>query len=110
MLVIREGRGQFPILQEVYTRIITSNYTASKGDKVLADTSAGSFTVTLPASPSPNDRLEIYDVSGTWASKNLVLSRNGSNINGVASDVTLNVSNKKFEVVYTNASYGWRMF
>lgn len=41
--------------------IQTASYTMYSGERVLADTSAGPFTITLPSSPSPADYLEIND-------------------------------------------------
>lgn len=93
-----------------YTGIKTSAYTAVKWDKVLTDSSGGAFTVTLPASPSAGDFLEVYDATGSWGTNNVTLGRNGSNINGAASDFILNVSDKKVEIVYINSAQGWRVY
>jgi hypothetical protein len=99
--------------QEYYpknlTSIKTANYTAIPGDRVKTDSSGGAFTVTLPGSPSINDEVDVIDVSGSWASFNVTLARNGSNINGSASDLPLNVSGDRITATYINSTYGWRI-
>ena len=39
----------------------SSNYTAESGDRVAADTSSSSWTLTLPASPVTDDIIEVID-------------------------------------------------
>ena len=55
----------------------TSNYTASAGDKIMADTSGGAFTITMPSSPSTGDVVYIIDVGRTWIFNSLTLSASG---------------------------------
>lgn len=47
----------------------TANYTASSGDRILADTSGAAWTLTLPAS----GEVSVQDVAGTWSTKNLTV-------------------------------------
>ena len=56
--------------------IKTSNYTASDGDNLFADTSGGAFTITLPASPSIGNQVKIIDAEGTFGTNNLTVGRN----------------------------------
>ena len=42
----------------------TGNYTASPGDLVLANTGSGSFTVTLPSSPTAGDLVAVAKTAG----------------------------------------------
>jgi len=53
--------------------IKTGNYTASAGEGVFANTTAGAFTVTLPASPSLGDEVSIVDYAGTFDTNNLTV-------------------------------------
>lgn len=54
-------------------------------DLVVCDASGGDFTVNLPASPSDGDEYELKTVStGT-----VTIGRNGSTIDGAASDYSL---------------------
>ena len=42
-------------------QIKTANYTAQVGDRLFLDSSGGAFTVTLPASPSQGDFVQLAD-------------------------------------------------
>jgi len=55
------------------------------------------------------DEVIIMDGSATngFATNNVTVSRNGSNINGAAADYTLNVNNQCVTFIYANASKGW---
>ena len=66
--------------------IKTSGFTAVAGEGYFCDTSSGAFVVTLPASPSAGDLVAIKDYSFTADTANISINRNGSNIQGNASD------------------------
>ena len=86
-------------------------YTAVDGDQLLVNTSSGginsSVTVTLPASPAIGNEVHFIDSGNFFASNNLTISRNGSNILGSASNLTVNVNGAAFTLVYVNAARGW---
>ena len=85
----------------------TSAYTAVNNDQVIVDTSGGVVTVTLPASPSIGNEVTIIDGKGSFNTNNLTVNRNGSNINGAASNLTVNTNGEAFTLVYLNATRGW---
>lgn len=85
----------------------TANYTLLAGDKIIVDTSSSALTMTLPSSPTLGDEVSIIDGSGNAATNNITISRNGSNIEGTADDLTLDVDAAAFSLVYYNASRGW---
>lgn len=89
--------------------IKTANYTAVNNDYLFCNTSIGSFTITLPASPSVNDKVGIADLAGTFDSYNLNVARNGNKIMGVAENLTLDVQNASVVLTYSGATYGWRL-
>ncbi len=80
--------------------------TATAGDKLFIDTSSAK-TVTLPSSASMGDEIRIIDVTGNASSNNITLSRNGHNIQGAASDLTINVDRAGIGLVYYNSAQGW---
>jgi len=88
--------------------IKTANYTASNGDRIMADTSAGAFTITLPISPQPGSYIEFDDPSKTWATNNLTIARNGSKIESIADDLRCNFT-AKLGLIYIDATVGWRV-
>lgn len=85
-----------------------TTYLSVNGDKLLADTSGGTFVITLPAGPTVGQSVFVMDAAGTFGTNNLTVARNGSNINGAATDFTFNVDGGWAEFVYYDVSNGWR--
>jgi hypothetical protein len=82
----------------------TTNYTAINGDKLIANTAGGAFTITLPASPSTGHFVEIAD-GADWSTNNLTVARNASTIEGLAEDLTVDVSGIQLELVYDGTTW-----
>lgn len=89
-------------IQQINTTAKTANYTVlSTDDNVLCDTSAGGFTVTLPATPANGEvHTIILDAVGGG---NLTVDGNGNNINGVASFIMNTVSS--MQVIYNGTQW-----
>lgn len=87
----------------------TANYTAANLDDIDADTSAGAFTITLPASPLNRHIVWVKDVAGTFATYNLTIGRNGEKIMGLAEDLVCRTKNAAFALEYDNSTNGWRV-
>jgi hypothetical protein len=89
----------------------SATYTAVNGDQVLVDTSGSGIgapvTINLPTSPSVGDEVHFIDSGNNLASNNLTIGRNGSNILGAASDLTVSTNTAAFTLVYVNATRGW---
>lgn len=85
----------------------TANHTAADGERLLVDTSSGAVTITLPASPSSGDQVNIIDAGATAAANNITVARNSEKIDGEASDLTVDVSGAAFGLVYYNTTRGW---
>jgi len=86
----------------------TTTYTAVSGDRIMADSSGGAFTITLPATPSLGDFVQILDKAGTFNTNNVTVGRNGSNIVGAAANLVLNVQYAVVLLIYSgNATVGW---
>jgi len=85
----------------------TSNYTAVSADYLIADTTGGSFTITLPSSPVSGSIVTLSD-GGNWATNNLTVARNGSTIGGSASDLTVNVSGITVTLIYDSIT--WKIY
>ena len=105
--------ARLDVLQEGNFEITSTSitaYTAVAGDNLLIDTASTGVTITLPASPSKGDTVSIMDVSATggFGSNNVTVNRNGSNIRGAASNLTLNNNNQSIKLRYTNATKGWQ--
>ena len=85
----------------------TSAYTASAGEGVFANTSGGAFTLTLPSSPSQGDEVSFKDYASTFDTNNLTIGRNGKNIEGAASDLTISVEGAGNTLVFVDDTKGW---
>jgi hypothetical protein len=87
----------------------TANYTATHLDGIFADTSGGSFNITLPAAPSVGMQVYFVDVSSSFNTHPLTIIRNGEYIMGTDEDMVVNTQNTSFRLVYSGSSYGWRL-
>lgn len=85
----------------------TANYTAVAGDRILANTTGGSFTITLPATPSLGDQVVVADPSD-WGVNSLTIARNGSTIEGLAENFVLDVKGVDATLVYDGTT--WQVF
>lgn len=113
----KDGNGD--ITTEIIPKVTTvvtyswsaksSGYTAVTGDYLLCDTSAGGFEVTLPATPSAKDYVWILDAARTFATYNLTVGRNGSNIMNTAADYTLNRKDTAIKFEYIDGTQGWKI-
>jgi hypothetical protein len=83
----------------------TANYTTQNLEGVLANTTAGTFTITLPATPATGNQCVIADHSATFGTNNLTVGRNGSTINGTAADLTLDISGVSVQFVYNGGTW-----
>jgi hypothetical protein len=91
------------------TKITADPNPAVSGVGYFADTTSSAFTVTLPAAPSAGDIVALSDYTGTWATNNITVGRNSSNINGAASDLILNGNNTTATLIYVDGTEGWRV-
>ena len=88
-----------------------STYTAVNGDQLLVNTSGSGIgtgvTITLPASPAIGNEVHFIDSGNAFASNNLTIGRNSSNILGAASNLVVSANSAAFTLVYVNATRGW---
>jgi hypothetical protein len=89
---------------------VTTTYTASASQALWVNTTAGAINITLPASPSRGDTIRIYDIANTFDTNQCQLLRNGQVIMGAAGDLQITTEGAALEVVYSNATFGWRIF
>jgi hypothetical protein len=87
---------------------ISANTTLVAGRRYFV-TSASALTLTLPASPAQNDQVDIFDASGNAATYNITLARNSSLINGNAGNFIIDANGYWATLVYTGATYGWKV-
>ena len=90
-----------------WAAVKTGNYTASAGEGVFANTTSGTWTLTLPAG-TLGDEISFVDYAGTFDSNALTIAPNGSEkIQGVAASLTVSVERAANTLVYTDGTQGW---
>lgn len=87
---------------------ISTNQTLAAGYRYFVDTSAAR-TLTLPASPSVGDEIQVFDATNTAATYNITLGSNSLKINGTVQDAELDTNGAAVALVYTGSTYGWRL-
>jgi hypothetical protein len=89
--------------------LISANDTAVSGEGFLINASSGNVTLTLPASPSEGDTVGVCDVYDKATTNTITVGRNGSNIEGSASDLVIDIDGSGMVLVYADATRGWKI-
>ena len=85
----------------------TSDFTAVAGNAYPVNTTSAAITVTLPASPTAGQIVQLTDYAGTWLTNNLTISPNGVKINGSTINNILKISRESVALVYIDSTQGW---
>jgi len=86
---------------------ISANTTLVAGRRYFVDTTAAR-TLTLPASPTLGQEIVVIDATGSAATNNITILRNGGKINGLTEDAILDVNQGTSVFTYTGTTLGWR--
>jgi hypothetical protein len=84
--------------------LVTANYSASDGDRIIADTSGGTFTITLPATPNVGSYIVITD-GNDWSANNLLVDNNDSVIEGFNDDLLVTIKGVTVELIYSGTEW-----
>jgi hypothetical protein len=86
----------------------TANFTALSGEGYFLDTTSNTITVTLPASPSVGDTIELVDYARNFGTNKMILALNSLKFQG-SSTVTPEYTTNGTHVrcVYSGATKGW---
>jgi len=87
---------------------VSSNITLVANNKYFVNTSAAR-TLTMPASASIGDLIEIYDATGTAATYNITVASNSLKINGSVQNYIIDINGAAVVLTYTGSSYGWKV-
>jgi len=85
----------------------TTGFTAVSGRGYPCNTTSSAFTVTLPASPSVGDYVQIVDYAGTFATNAITLGANSNKIDGGTINKTLNTNREAVTITYVDSTQGW---
>jgi len=81
--------------------VISTDTTAVKNTLYVL---TANLTLTLPATPSDGDSIKVSNRSGVAT---CIIARNGENIMGSATDLTIDKLNSGFELIYAGSTQGW---
>lgn len=93
------------------TDLIRDSYVAEAWERVIADTSNGSFVIELPGGDevTDSDRLAIVDISGTFDRFPIVIRPgDGEKINGSVDDWIVNIKDAHLELFFHAATSEWK--
>jgi hypothetical protein len=89
--------------QTVITADGSTTTTAEAGKGYIIDVSSAAHTINLPSSPSAGDEVAVLQ----YGSNTITVGRNGSNINGNATDDSVERNGALHYVYSSSASIGW---
>jgi hypothetical protein len=90
--------------------IQTSSFTAETFSAYFVNTNGGAVSATLPSSPTLGDTIRFYDLARTFDNNTFTVQRNGQPIMGDSADLSVTTEGAAFELVYSDSTYGWRIF
>ena len=81
--------------------------TVVAGNGYPINTTSNTCTVTLPASASVGDTIELVDYAGTWDSNAITLDPQSLNLKGASTTATIGGARNGIKLVYVDATQGW---
>lgn len=100
--VINDQRELGAALVSAYD-VVTAGGAATIANRTIYYVTSNSQTITLPASPSPGNEVEI--IVGNYAG--VVVGRNGSNIMSLAENMTIDCPYAAVRLIYIDSTRGW---
>ena len=109
-LLVSDGSGSITtnninVKDMDWQSVVSTNTTMVAGRGYFVDSSGGTKTMTLPASPSTGDVVAIIALDG--GSNAVTVDRNSSNIEGGTDNLSLDSTYNSVTLVYTDASNVW---
>jgi hypothetical protein len=84
----------------------SGNYLSVAGDRIAANTSGGTWTLTLPPAPATGTVVTVADSNYSWGTNNLTVSpSSGSTLQGSVQDFIGNVSNWQVTFFFTGTTW-----
>ena len=108
-----QGTGANPVWTTIsdnttqWQSVQTTGFTAVAGNGYPCNTTSGTFIVTLPASASVGDTIEIVDYAGTFNTESITLDPQSLKLKGSTDDLSLKRLREGIRLVYIDATQGW---
>ena len=87
----------------------TSAFTAVAGRGYPCNTTSSAFTVTLPASATAGDTIQLVDYSGAFNTNNLTVNPNGLKIQSQTGNKVFNTNRIALTFTYIDSTQGWSL-
>ena len=85
----------------------TANFTAETNKGYFINTTSGSVTITLPATPVAGSFIGIKDYALTAQTNNILINPNGNKIQGNTNNFVINTQGGAANLVYVDSTQGW---
>jgi hypothetical protein len=107
--LVTDGSGvlSFATAGLAWQSVQTTGFTAVKGNAYPCNTTSAAFTVTLPATPSAGDQVQLVDYAGTFDTNALTIDPNGEDIEGGVSNLQLSGEREGLILTYIDSTQGW---
>ena len=89
--------------------ITAATYNVFSGEKVFVNTSSNVITLTTPAAPTAGDEISFLDIADNFDTNALTINPNGLKVFGSTANGTVSTEGAGFTLVYTGATYGWKI-
>ena len=93
--------------QSVFTGDGSTGLTAVAGRGYFIDTTSGTVTVTLPASPKQGDVVQLKDYARTWGTNAVSIA--STTFDGVSNNPSFSTSGQTVTLVYMDGTKGWSL-
>ena len=91
----------------VFTELDTGTELSLNGKYMCV--AASPFSLVLPTPTLIGNVITVHDAAGNTSLNNITLENNGTNINGILDDLVINIDNATVELVYVDATIGWKV-
>jgi hypothetical protein len=99
--------GGVAISDLTVTSVKTSAYNANVNELVRIDSTTGSFTITLPATPPDGARISFLDVTNQCGTNPVLVAANGKTILGDSTGISLDANGAGLSLVFNNLTNNW---
>lgn len=83
----------------------TNGHITSASEELCVNSSGGSFSVTLNATPSVGEVVLVRDIASSCGANPVTINRNGKNIRGLAENAVLDVDNGIFWMIFDGVDW-----